>query len=269
MQGRKLFNSVRPFMSVLAVIATATVLVFTIYFTELGPEWITFLTGILVAAILAEATRRSYAEWVVIRRTAQLSSLKTKFERVSQLLKAAENAAAASKPRLRLIDEVLPIMVAFVDREGCCQYHNRAFLDGLRLRPEQADGRHMREVLGATVYRETATAARQSLNGHAARYERTQKMADGTIYRFSVEHLPQFGLDGKVTGFYMLMNDITEPGDAHRPTQLESSVEQGMFVDSYAEQVTGNQDAILIRTAIEKGEFSLFCQLITPLSMNS
>lgn len=92
MQGRRLFNSVRPFMSVLTVIATATILVFAIYYTQLGMQWITFLTGVLVAAILAEATRRSHAEWVVIRRTAQLSSLKTKFERVSQLLKAAEKA---------------------------------------------------------------------------------------------------------------------------------------------------------------------------------
>jgi PAS domain S-box-containing protein len=270
MQYRKLFHAVQPFISAIAVIATAAVLVFTIYFTELGPQWITFLTGILVAAILAEATRRSHAERVVTRRTAQLSSLKTKFERESQLRKIAEQSVAASKPRLHLIDEVLPTMVAFVNREGCCQYHNRAFLDGLRLRPEQADGRrHMRDVLGANFYRETATAARQSLDGHAAHYERTQKMPDGATYRLSVEHLPQFGLDGKVTGFFMLMNDITEPGDVRIPVQHESSVEQGMFVDSYAEQVTGQHDAGLIKMAIERGEFSLFCQQITPLSTKS
>jgi PAS domain S-box-containing protein len=269
MQSRKLFHAVQPFMSALAVIATAIILVFTIYFTELGPQWIMFLTGVLVAAILAEATRRSHAEWVVKRRTAQLSSIKAKLERESHLRKTAEKAVAAGKPRLHLIDEILPTMVAFVDREGRCQYHNRAFLDGLHLRPEQTDGRHMRDVLGAKVYRETATAVRQSLDGQAAHYERTQKMPDGSLCRLSVEHLPQFGEDGKVGGFYMLINDITEPVDVSMPDQLESSADQDLFVDSYSEQVIAQHDGNLIRRAIENGEFSLFCQLITPLSVGS
>lgn len=269
MQGRKLFHAIRPFISAVAVIATAAVLIFTIYFTQLGPQWITFLTGILVAAILAEATRRSHAEWVVTRRTAQLLSIKTKLERETQLRKVAEKAVAASKPRLHLIDEVLPTMVALVDIEGRCQYHNRAFLDWLRLRPEQVNGRHMRDVLGAKVYQETATAVRQSLDGRAVHYERTQKMPDGALYKLSVEHLPQFGEDNKVTGFYMLINDITEPGDVRMPAQPESSADQGLFVDSYAEQITAQQDAGRIRMAIENGEFSLFCQLITPLSADS
>jgi PAS domain S-box-containing protein len=269
MLSRKIFRAVRPFFSAVAVIATAAVLVFTIYFTELGPEWVTFLTGILVAAILAEATRRSHAEWVVTRRTAQLSSIKTKLERETQLRKKAEQALAASKPRLHLIDEVLPTMVALVDLEGHCQYHNRAFLDWLHVRPEQIAGRHMRDVLGAKVYQETAASVRQSLEGHGVHYERTQKMPDGAVYRLSVEHLPQFGEDGKVTGFYMLINDITELGDVRVPAQSEASADQDMFVDSYSEQVTAQRDAGRIKMSIEKGEFRLYCQLITPLSVYS
>lgn len=269
MIGRKLFRAVRPFISAVAVITTAAVLVFAIYFTQLGPQWITFLAGILVAAILAEATRRSHAEWTVTRRTAQLSAVKAKLDSETQLRKTAEKAIAASKPRLHLIDEVLPTMVAFVDKEGRCQYCNKAFLDWLHLRPEQINGRHMRDVLGTKVYQETATAVRQALDGHGVHYERMQKMPDGAVYRLAVEHLPQFGEDGKVTGFYMLINDITEPGDAHMPVQPESSAHQDMFVDSYSEQITGQQDADRIRMAIEHGEFSLFCQLITPLTADS
>jgi EAL domain-containing protein (putative c-di-GMP-specific phosphodiesterase class I) len=124
-------------------------------------------------------------------------------------------------------------------------------------------------VLGAKVYQETATAVRQSLDGHAAHYERTQKMPDGALYKLSVEHLPQFGEDGKVTGFYMLINDITEPGDVRVPTRHESSVHQELFVDSYSEQTTAQHDSDMIRRAIEHGEFSLYCQLITPLAASS
>ena len=282
MQIRKMFHAVRPFISAVAVIATGAVLVFAIYFTELGHQWTTFLAGILVAAILAEATRLSRAEWVLMRRTAQLSSLKDKFEREMQLRKKAEEAVAASKPRLHLIDEVLPIMVALIDVEGRCQYHNRAFMDWLRLRPEQINGRHMREVLGAKVYQETATAVRQSLDGHPVHYERTQMMPDGAVYRLSVDHLPQFGEDGKVTGFYMLVKDITSPGDVRMPAPAspsgagsaaapvfvqERKAGQVMAVDSSAADQKGVSSRIM--AAIEKGEFRLFCQLISPLAVNS
>ena len=288
MQARNIFRAVRPFISALAVIATAGVLVFTIYFTELGPQWITFLAGILVAAILAEATRVSRAEWVSMRRTAQLGNAKEKLEHETQLRKKAEAVIAASKPRLHLIDEVLPTMVAFIDNEGRCQYHNRAFMGWLHLRPEQIHGRHMREVLGAKVYQETATAVRQSLDGHSVHYERMQTMQDGAVYKLSVEHIPQFGEDGKVRGFHMLMNDITSPGDVHAPEQPESKgsahaaggadshatahdgkASQDMYVDSFSEQVSGEKNIGRIKAAIEKGAFRLFCQLISPIAVGS
>ncbi len=269
MIGRKLFRAVRPFISAVAVIITATVLVFAIYFTQLGEQWITFLTGILVAAILAEATRRSHAEWTVMRRTVQLAAVKARLEHETQLRKMAEKAVAASKPRLHLLDEVLPNIVAFVDKEGRCQYCNRAFLNWLNLRPEQVNHRHMREVLGSKVYQETATAVRQTLDGHAVHYERTQKTPDGAVYRLAVEHIPQFGEDGKVAGFYMLINDITEPGDVRTSDNHDSSVDQNLIVDAYSEQLAGQQDSGMIRAAIENGEFTLFCQLITPMVANS
>lgn len=267
MHRRKFFRP-RPITTILAVVATTAALVFTIFYTQLGSIWVTFLTGVLVSAIIAEATLRSRAEFVVLRRTAKLAAVKTSLEKESQLRKLAEQAVAAGKPRLHLIDEVLPTMVALVDKEGNCRYHNRAFLDWLHLRPEQIIDHHMREVLGPKVYQETATAVRQSLDGHALHYERTQKMPDGAVYRLGVEHLPQFGEDGKVTGFYMLMNDITIPDDVRAAVPADASPDQDMFVDSYSEQITGNRDAGMIKAAIEGGEFSLYCQLITPLAVN-
>lgn len=99
-------------------------------------------------------------------------------------------------------------------------------------------------------------------------YERMQSMQDGAVYRVAVEHLPQFGEDGKVSGFYMLINDITEPDDVSVSIGHESSDDQNLFVDTYSEQTTGHHDADMIRKAIENGEFSLYCQLITPLVAN-
>ena len=286
MNSRIVFRTVRPFISALAVIATAAVLVFAIYFTELGVMWIAFLAGVLVSAILAEATRVSHLEWISARRSAQLSVVKDKLEREIQFRKHAEESLAAVKPRLNLVDEVLPTMIAFFDSEGQCKYHNRAFMEWLHLRPDQIMDQHIRKILGTSVYQESATSVRQSLDGHQVHYDRIQKMPDGSVYRLQVKHIPQFGADGKVTGFFMLMNDITVPSDLHRSVSASGEADPGTdtglhaggqdgktsqdtFIDSFSEQVSGHKDAILIRAAIEKGDFSLYCQLITPLDTNA
>jgi PAS domain S-box-containing protein len=287
MQVRNIFRAVRLFISALAVIAIGAALFFAIYYTEIGAQRIIFFVGILVASILAQATSVSRSEWLVMRRTAQLAAAKDKLNRETQLRKRAEEAIAASKPSQHFVDDVLSTMVALIDSEGQCQYHNRAFMEWLHLRSEQIHGQHIRKILGTKIYQETATSIRQSLDGHPVYYERTQSMPNGSFYKLHVEHIPQFSEDGKVTGFYMLMNDITSPGDVQMSDQFESkgstyegidadlqaSVHDGeasdMFVDSFSEQITGQKKASRIMNAVEKGDFLLFCQLIVPLAVDS
>lgn len=282
MRGGKLLRAVRPYVVAAAVIATAAALVFAIFFTQASLQWTAFLTGILVAAVLAETVRVSRSEWVAMRRTAQLSSMKERLERETHLRKRAEEKIAADRPRLQLIDDALQTMVALVDTEGHCRYHNRAFRDWLHLRAEMIDGRHIREIFGAGVYAEIATAVRQSLDGQTVHYERTQQMPSGAVYRLSVEHVPQFDEAGKVTGFYILADDITGRADLPAPARSapgdtaggahssSESADQDMFIDAFSEQLTGQKDAgKRIIAAIQRGEFRLYCQLIAPLTTDS
>ncbi len=268
MRFRRLYTAVRPFISAIAVIAIALVLVITVYFTLVSIQWVAFLTGVLVAAMLAEATRVSRAEWQLARRNVQLAALKDKLAKEQRLRKSADEALAAAKPRLQLLDETVPTMVAYIDSEGCCRYHNRAFRALLHLRPDQIDGRHLNEILGAKVYQEMATYVRQALDGHTVKYERTQKMPGGAIYKLAVEHLPQSAEGGKVAGFYMLTEDITESADIAAATSATTEkAEQELYVTALAEQFTGQHDAgAEIVAAIEKNEFRLFSQQIAPLA---
>ncbi len=197
MNSRRFVRAVPTFAAASAIIFTAVTLVSAIYFSQMSPQWITFLTGVLVAAALAAATRASNSEWVVMRRTAQLSVVKNRLERESQLRKNAEEALTASESRLRFLDTELPVRIALVDTDGICRYYNRAFLNGLGKQPEQINGRHLRDVFGIKVYQETANAIRQALAGKPVRYERTQTAPDKTVSRLSVEHLPQYTDDGK------------------------------------------------------------------------
>ncbi len=91
MFARKVFRYLRPYLTALAVIIIAILLVGAIYFTELGFQWITFLTGILIASVVGMATRASRTEWIIARRTAQMTSLKEKYEREAQIRKRFES----------------------------------------------------------------------------------------------------------------------------------------------------------------------------------
>ena len=272
---------VQPFVQALAIIALIAVLVFSIYVSRNDKLWIIFLSGILVMAIFAEAANISNAERVIIHRGKQLKDTKKKLSHESKLRKTAENAFIASKSRLILIDEELPIMVALIDSEGMCQYYNRAFMEWLHLQPQQIIGRHIRTVLGAKIFREVATAIRQSLDGQPVHYERVQRMPDMREHRLFIEHLPRFSDNGEVTGFYMLVNDITSPGNVNLSGKIISDNEldlthdvktnpNNFVADPFSGQSTENdKNTKGLLTAIENGEYCVFRQSITSMAVDS
>lgn len=267
-----IFRSVRAYLVAIAVIATAVALVSTIYFTEGSVNWIAFLTGVLIASVLAEAARASRSEWVLMRRTAQLSAMRERLESEIAQRKGMDAKIASSLTRLRLMDESLPTMIVLIDRDGYCRYHNRAFRTWLNAKVDTIDGRHLRDLLGSKAYAEIATAVRQSLDGQHARYEHIQEMPGGSIYRLAIEHVPEIDGDGQVTGFFLLAEDVTSRADlpAVGKTPANASAEQELFVNTFSEQVGGKQDAgRRFIAAIEGGEFNLYCQLISPLPMGS
>lgn len=277
MPGRKFFRIVRPYLSALAVIAVAGMLIFTIYFTELSLQWTTFLAGILVAAILAEATRVSKAEWVVIRRTAQLSSMKDKLEREIVLRKTAEDKITADKERLHLLDDVLSAMIVLADTNGYCRYHNHAFRKWVQLRPEQINGHHLKEVIGAAAFAEIEFNFKKALKGKTVRYDRTQTMTDGAVYHLSCEHAPQYSDNGKPSGVYIVSYDITGLADVMSSDNADESLQeddsQDMFIDSLFAQIRGENNGTAetarIDSAIDNSAFSLLYQLITPIAADS
>ena len=88
----------------MAVMTIAGLLVFTIYFTELGVQWITFLTGILIASIISMVSRTARAEWIIARRTAQLKSIKDKLDKETQLRKMSVDEKEQSLSLLKQIE---------------------------------------------------------------------------------------------------------------------------------------------------------------------
>jgi PAS domain S-box-containing protein len=264
------FASVRTYLVMTAVLATAATLILTIFFTHDNLPWVAFLTGILIASVLAEAARATRSEWVLMRRTAQLSTTREKLDVEIRLRKISDQKLVDAHSRLQLIDESLSTMVVLVDHEGHCRYHNRAFRQWLHLKAELIDGRLLRDILGARAYAEIATAVQQSLNGHSMHYEHLQSFSDNGTYRLLIEHIPQFDAHGRVSGFYLLAEDITGHGDLLLPEHTRRLSNDGNFsqTDEVAKRSKQDNGKAFI-SAVQRGDFRLYCQLISPLPLDA
>ena len=262
-----LFQQLQAALSAAAVVLTSGLIVFMIVFTEFDLHWVTFLSGVLIASSLALASRATRADRALRKYTASLQEVQDRLSSEVKRREALEQSLAAGAARMQLLDNDLPVMVAFVDRNGVYRYHNRAFRDALQVKAEQLAGVFMRDVLGGKGYSEIAANVRKALSGEAVHFSRTR--ADGATGA-EVWYLPTFTKKGAVEGFFEIATGASAAGasvgdvpEAGEPIDTG----QDLYVETFSETVTGRTDAAgRIVAAIEKDEFSLLCQTIAPLA---
>jgi len=265
------FKRVRPSISAIALIVTTVLLVGMIVFTDFDVHWVTFLAGILVAAAASLASRAAGADRRAFELAQKAGEIEEKLAQEAKRREAAEALLAGSSARLRLIDNDMPTMVAFVDREGVYRYHNRAFREGMRLKAEQLTGIYMRDALGGKLYNEVAANVRKAMVGETVRFSRTRPdSAQGP--GLECWYLPVFTKKGVVEGFFEVSSGASGPvppagADGGSPETFKDGPEQGLYVETFSEVVTGRVDASQrIAAALERDEFALLCQTIAPLS---
>jgi PAS domain S-box-containing protein len=260
---RNLYRQVRAFLPAFAVLATTGMLIFTIYFTRTDLAWIAFLTGVLIASILSLVGRASRHEFVIARRTKRLLLLQEKFDRQKEEYEQLTETLAAEKARLHYADELLPVMIAYLDTQGRYLYHNAAYRDCLGLAPRNIDGRQKQDVLGKRAYEEIRPHFALALAGQQVEYERTQRALNGAVYRLSVKYIPHRDYHDQVEGVYAVLADLTQPADVAMPLEaappppLPPPTETAPEADTTASQILA---------AIENDQFMLYCQRIAPLS---
>lgn len=111
MNSRRFFRAVSPYLGVFGVALLLVMLLGAIYFTWIDLQWTAFLAGILVAAILALVSRASRSEWSLMRRTAQLASVRDKLAQETAARVLAEEALALIEARLHSMETMLPAAV--------------------------------------------------------------------------------------------------------------------------------------------------------------
>lgn len=250
-------------------------LVFVIFFTALEWQWVAFLSGILFSAFLALASRASRAEWRSLRRSSQLAQAKEHLSQESARRRVLEAALKEAEEKLALFDTGLPAMLAYVDAERCCRYHNQAFGDWVDLPAARINGRPMSEVLGKKAYAGIEETVNRALAGEWLQRDRTHATAEGRVFRYSETYVPRFGEGGKVDGCYMLSVDVTGREDieagggrglsAKAPGKAAAENPDALYANAIAEElIPWENPAEYVARALETNQFAVYGQEIRP-----
>lgn len=198
---RRALQRILPYLTALAVLALCALLLFAVYFTRLELPWVSFLAGILVAAVIALVTRVSRSEWRVARRAAQLARVRERLAAETERRARAEHALATTREKVELIDARLPLPLAYVDAELQLRYHNQAFRDRLGLKPAALERGLLPAVLAEGGYEALAPALRAALDGRAATASWRARAGEA----FIVHCVPHAGATGATIGCFLAM----------------------------------------------------------------
>jgi EAL domain-containing protein (putative c-di-GMP-specific phosphodiesterase class I) len=96
--------SPRLLLTIGFTVVLGTLLAATVVWTHFDPRWITFLGGVLFAAVLATASQVSRAEWRILRRDRHIARLRQRLEEETALRKSTEAALQAYEQRAKAAD---------------------------------------------------------------------------------------------------------------------------------------------------------------------
>lgn len=112
--------------------------------------------------------------------------------------------------QLQLIIDNVAGLIAYVDADQRYRFANAAYETWFGLTPQQVVGRTMREVIGEESYMVAAPFVQQALQGERVWFENEYHHTDGKLHLALVYYVPHVGDESRVSGFYILLTDITE-----------------------------------------------------------
>lgn len=251
MRSIRIASAANPFIAVLGTVLLVAMMLATMSLTAFERQWIVFLSGVLAAAVFAVVSHAANARWIIARRTSQLNATRSQLATQTRLRVSAEEALAGIRKNAQWVDEAMPAMLAYVDAGAIVRYHNHSYARWVGLEGRAIDGSPVHEILGRSTSDEVEVRLKEALAGAEVRYERTQTMANGEVFRLFVQYVPHFGADGKVEGVFAILTDITRAGDLVATGQPEEGQPAGV--------------AIRLMAALERDEFCLYSQSIVPL----
>ncbi|WP_334747733.1 hybrid sensor histidine kinase/response regulator [Nostoc sp.] len=123
--------------------------------------------------------------------------------------KQVEAALREREDQLCLITNALPVQIFYVDDEQRYRFNNKGYEDWFKIPTSEIYGKHIREIVGESVYQSILPYIETVLSGEQVTYETQVPDKDGTNHYLNITYVPQFSQQGKVEGFVALITDIT------------------------------------------------------------
>jgi PAS domain S-box-containing protein len=169
--------------------------------------------------------RHLWSHYMPYRRNGQvdgffvMQSDVTPIKEVELRLRESNAELARAELFARTIAENIPGRVVYWTRDRVCGYANQHFCDWFGRSRDQVIGRTIEEVLGADHLAKRRPRIDAVLAGETQVFEREEPGPDGRMHTTWVHYLPE-RRDGAVTGFFVLVHDITELKEAQRQLQV-------------------------------------------------
>ena len=127
-----------------------------------------------------------------------------------------------SEKQLHVVINALPALISYVDKNRRYQFNNEAYHEWFG---EEAQGRHIEEVLGQQAYTKISKYVDRALSGETVYYETEIPYQDGGERFVNATYIPDIAANGQVRGFFALVQDISE--------QKESKEELRQWADAF------------------------------------
>ena len=124
--------------------------------------------------------------------------------------KRAEEALRENEGRMRLLTDAVPVAIAYVDRYEHYRFGNRTIENWMASGSGGIAGRHVGDVIPSEDYETIRPHIAAALRGETVTFEGRFEFPDGQPRDRRVVYIPDFGPDGKVRGFSVMAEDITE-----------------------------------------------------------
>ena len=144
----------------------------------------------------------------VRRRTAQLENANANLRLANEENERIAAALGRSEARLRLINDTIPILIGYVDKNEVYQYANKGYSDWYGHSEGGVIGRAVPEVTGPAVYAQVRESVRRALSGQQVTYEYQMQRQGQTVFAQSTL-VPEISAEGETLGFFVFSHDIT------------------------------------------------------------
>jgi PAS domain S-box-containing protein len=115
-----------------------------------------------------------------------------------------------SEEQLRFVVDALPALIAYVDGEGRYVWANESYRRWFGYPPEWVRGLHASEVLGTDAWATLQPFVERALAGEEVTFDHRIIYKNGPPRDVRASYIPRRNVAGHVSGFAVMVNDITE-----------------------------------------------------------